>query len=193
MNCSECKKVSPDDKVLICVICKLPTCLNCSKLSVTEIQNVNLKSGSRLKYHCKSCDENFVVISKGDSKTCEGELRNMVLDLLKIVREQNEKIICIEKSLQEIKNGNVSDTLGASETKNRSFAAVIKEPAIIIKPVTEQKSAETIKEIKNKIDPSKISVGIDRIKEIKNGGVVINCSNEKLVEAIEEQGNRRAR
>lgn len=169
MNCTECKKETPDDKLLICAICKLPTCLSSSKLSVTEMRSVNLKSGSRLKYHCISCDENFVVTSKEDDRTCEGDLKNLVLDLLKIVREQNEKIIFIEKSIKEIKNGNKSETLGVSESKNRSFANIVREPAMSIKPVAEQKSAETIKEIKikDKIDPSRIAPQPIQLNQVK--------------------------
>lgn len=71
------------------------------------------------------------------------------------------------------------------------------EPVLIIKPTleTKQKSSETQLDIRQKIDPSNLAVGIKTLRNIRDGGVAITCENtvsrEVMKATITEQlGNK---
>lgn len=72
--------------------------------------------------------------------------------------------------------------------KSYSEAAVNKQEAvIIIKPLEEgeEKSSEmTKKDIKNKIDVSKLGVGITKMKKASGGAIVIGCKDKNQVEIL---------
>ncbi|KAK9675181.1 hypothetical protein QE152_g40581 [Popillia japonica] len=78
--------------------------------------------------------------------------------------------------------------------KIKTFSDVTKrkQEVIILKPVNEnQRSERTQQEIKMKIDPSKLAIGIEKINNIGKGGVAISCVNnnskEKLKTTVEKE------
>lgn len=70
----------------------------------------------------------------------------------------------------------------------------IKNAAILVKPSVVQNSIKTKNDIKNKIDPKKLAVGIDEMKSIRAGGVIINCVNadskKKIKESMAQLGDK---
>ncbi|KMQ83253.1 hypothetical protein RF55_20518, partial [Lasius niger] len=71
------------------------------------------------------------------------------------------------------------------------------EAVLIIKPINEEeKSSELTKnDIKNKIEISKLGVGITKMKRVTKGAVVVGCENkvqaDKLKEKVEQDlGNK---
>lgn len=63
------------------------------------------------------------------------------------------------------------------------------EAVIIIKPKGEDagSSEVTKKDIKNKIDVSKLGVGITKMKKVTRGAVVVGCENKMQVEKLKEK------
>ncbi|KAK9891706.1 hypothetical protein WA026_016504 [Henosepilachna vigintioctopunctata] len=55
---------------------------------------------------------------------------------------------------------------------------------MLIKPVKEQKCDLTKAELLHKIDPGESKIGTSGIKNMKNGGVMINCDGNKAKEII---------
>lgn len=78
--------------------------------------------------------------------------------------------------------------LGAARTIKKSYNGAIKgriESVIIIKSKNkeEQNSSEVAKkDIKNKIDISKLGVGNTRMREVAKGAVVVGCENKSQAE-----------
>ncbi|KAK9753705.1 hypothetical protein QE152_g1867 [Popillia japonica] len=80
-----------------------------------------------------------------------------------------------------------------------SFSDIVKKNSevIVVKPINmKQKCQETKKEVKTKIDPVKLAVGVETITNIRQGGVAIggvaiacssNESKEKLKNVMKKE------
>lgn len=79
----------------------------------------------------------------------------------------------------------------AGKKKSYSEAAAKKQEAvIIIKPVEEKEassSEDTKRDIKNKIDITKLRVGITKIKKVTKGAVVVGCEDKREAEKLKEK------
>lgn len=120
----------------------------------------------------------------------EVDVKLAMLELIKLVKEQNEKINDLKVSIEQLKqNSNMPFEVNKSVSTSvgRSYANVTKEPVIIVKPVGKQNSSETIREIQGKIDPTKMAVGIEKIKGIREGGAAISCTNKQSLEKVKSK------
>ncbi|KAK9702252.1 hypothetical protein QE152_g30055 [Popillia japonica] len=76
---------------------------------------------------------------------------------------------------------------------NFTYSEILRndKDAILIKSKNDgQKSQETQKDIRKKIDPSELPVGIKTIKTVGKGSVVINCSGNNSKEKFRENVER---
>lgn len=76
----------------------------------------------------------------------------------------------------------------AEVLKNEPMKKLVKQnrQKIIIKPIVAQENMDTRKELREKIDPAGMSVGILSMKDIKNGGILLVCHDEKDTTRVEE-------
>lgn len=61
---------------------------------------------------------------------------------------------------------------------------------IIVRPTEEQNCEKTRKEIQERIEPEKLAISVNNIKYVKNGGILISCSDinskDKIKNKMEE-------
>ena len=125
-------------------------------------------------------------------KTCE----NSVSELKKMstysesFKTQSNKIY---NSVNEIKNDirnevkKIKISTTKTETKAKMNYAEQLKQTVYIKPKAKQENAKTTKEIKEKIDPSSLSLKVDRISNRNEGAIAINCTGEHSVQKIERE------
>lgn len=52
---------------------------------------------------------------------------------------------------------------------------------VLIKPKKSQQIEKTKSDIKNKVDPTKLSVKVNNVHERKNGSIAISCGSEESI------------
>lgn len=190
MSCKDCATNLAVDKVT-CVVCKNNYCFSCAKIEASEQKIAKLRRGSKFKFFCDNCSNKYVLLPQLDENG-EPNVRTMVMKLLNLIEEQSEKIKELEKSVQEVKRNQEgryvkNDSSTSVIEKRRSYANLVNEPVLIVKPNDGGTSVDTLNEIQNKIDPIELAIGIDSIKKIKDGGVVIGCADEKSREVLKKK------
>lgn len=104
----------------------------------------------------------------------EAELKSMVS---KIIKEEREKLVNLLPT--------VGTNIQKAGKKKKSYSdAVFNKQAtvIIIKPLKEDdtnSSEETKRDIKEKIDVTKLGLGITKMKKVTKGAVVVRCENNE--------------
>lgn len=149
-------------------------------------------------FMCDDCKlDSIKAISNKLSKICslfniydEQAKRNEAS--LEIIKQKvTELQNCIDEGNAEVKqkidNASASGTTTALGSVKMSYAEKVKasknNAVVIVKPKkSEQKSKETITEIKKKIDPSNLK--IERVRNIAAGGVVLECANSNMSETL---------
>lgn len=199
--CSKCNKIG---NIILCDNCKCKVCQQCSELSASEVRCIELKK-RKLIYLCQTCETGFKQVPvltrrieelekqiweiEGTKTDSSEEVKKMVAEVLKVVEKHNDKICSMEKAVQIMQKGlnSCSSKQEIEKEKNTSYAKAVKEPALIVKPVIEQNASETIKELKNKVNPTDLAVGIQELRGIRKGGVVISCSDKKSLEKMKDK------
>lgn len=179
-KCFNCvNEFKRNEKVIICFVCKGEYHAKCTGINgISEEKIKAILDIIRFKYVCFHCEGNNLVQQIG-------ELKNH-LD------EQSEIMNKMNKTLEYLMN---SDNVN----KNKSYSDILKKnnsEVIVVKPKNaNQECKQTQKDVKTKIDPSKIAVGVESIKNVSKGGIVINCTNndskEKLKDTVKKElGNK---
>lgn len=81
----------------------------------------------------------------------------------------------------------------SAETAKKSYSETLKkktESVIIVKPIDEKEetnSEATKRDIKSKIDISKLGVGITKIKKVTRGAVVVGCENKSQADKLKKE------
>lgn len=154
-----------EKSVVKCIICEEKYHGKCVKLTDEEI--ALLINNDFINFTCKTCSKMGVL-------TEIKELKNIIQDLIKVVNEQKESIDNNSELINKIGNKleiNSGNTQTYSETLNKN------REILLIKPKNDQNNEITRKDLKVNIDPSKLAIGVENVKNIKNGGVIINCSD----------------
>ena len=118
------------------------------------------------------------------------ELKSMVQNIMEKIQEQQENIKNTNEILNEVlQNNETKDQNKCEQLNKRSYSDVLtnNKEVLLIKPMKEQKNDETRKDLKTNIDPSKLAVGVENVKNIKNGGVIINCANANSKDIIKNR------
>lgn len=182
MECDVCKNTK--DTLFSCDGCRKYLCKICGKLTSSEIKCLQLKERVML-FHCDLC-------RKFESLKL---LNTIIDDKETIIQSKNKIIELLEKELANLKIKN--ENINPVNARNYALAAskeVVKQkvniPCLIIKPNKHQECLKTKKEIELKIKPSKISVGINLIKNGRDGSILIKCSTERATQKMKEEATK---
>lgn len=123
-------------------------------------------------------------------KTVIDDVKNMIKEnLAKLKKEVNDSIN--NKFALMMKSHNVTSEhvshkmIENSKTVPKSYRDVVKnQDVVIIKPKNPQDSATTFEVLQQNINPEDEEIGIQRVKEIKDGGILISCKNREDVNKL---------
>lgn len=183
LNCIRCDiEFKRNEKGIVkCLICCEKYHAKCAKLTEEEVSLI--LNNDNINYSCKICNKIGIL---AEIK----ELKSMILNISTIMQEQQESIINTNEVLSEfVKHKVGKESIQHDQIKKSSYADVLtkNKEVLLIKPMKEQKNDETRKDLKVNIDPSKLAVGVENVKNIKNGGVVINCANANSKDIIKNK------
>ncbi|KAK9720559.1 hypothetical protein QE152_g21975 [Popillia japonica] len=79
-------------------------------------------------------------------------------------------------------------TKGENINTSRLYSNVTKKNSevLVVKPKHDKQSEITKKDVKTKINPGKLAVGVETVTNISSGGIGINCSNNESKEKIKD-------
>lgn len=192
--CGNCKKKAENDFLLFkCDGCASHWCKACGDLSSSEVKVLQFKGPRILKFFCVNCLDfgtakllRNIITSKSDTITA----KERIIELLE--RELAEKQEIIEqwrgKADQETKQQESYAVITAKG--NHSCKEKENIPCIIVEPKSKQSSAKTRTELQDKIKPNKISVGVNMVKELKNGSILLKCGSKKATEKMRNEAEQ---
>lgn len=180
MICKICRdEIKRGHKYICCDVYQNDFHLKCAGVSEDECKIIILKKS--IKYVCSNCDINQVYCMKN------------ILDQIKDLKDDFKSCMAIvEENSKIIKELNTNKNVDGD--KNASYSNILKKDIekIILKPKGEQDCSKTTDEIKRKVDPVKLAVGIENVKNLRNGSIMISCndktSKEKLTNVVNELG-----
>jgi hypothetical protein len=103
---------------------------------------------------------------------------------MKLVIEENKKLL---EEIISLKSDKVQNSV---DNKKLSYAAVTKNNILLVNPKDEIKSVDKIEQvrqdIRKKINPAQMGVGLSMGKTTKSGAELLNCSTEKNVDYVKK-------
>ncbi|KAK5649857.1 hypothetical protein RI129_000886 [Pyrocoelia pectoralis] len=202
--CLECnKKITKKDYSVQCS----EECGGWIHKKCSEIDNEQWKliEKGKEKFSCKKCIASLKSEVKGD-EILVSEDKKAIQEILKLVEKLTIKIKVLEDEnailknrMTCIENGTVKECY--NETRNevvreykKTFAETVKNQAksevLIVKQISIKNGTDSkkiVSELKEKVDPVNLNVGIKSIKNISNGGVAVHCESGKDVEILKSE------
>lgn len=202
-NCCRCNyKFNRKSYSVGCFNCNKWYCLSCAKLSKKEISELKkLKKN----WKCITCNEN--VNKEISLNVHQLEEENKLFK--KIINDMNEKIQMLITKLEVIENNNffnkmdevdkkieilikkLDDSNAKQPIKNISYSEILTKkpplvtktnlPVVIIKPKINQSSQKTKQDVQKKVNPVTIKASINKVQEIRNGGIIIKSYSEEEI------------
>lgn len=182
--CGKCANpISRRDSCVSCCVCKKEYHSTCISKSLEFLELLNKIEGLSWKCHeCIKVNE-FDISKLIDEKilnaisTLNDTVERLKADILKLT--ENKTCNCDESKVSENKP-KYSDIL-----KNKT------NPAVIIQPRNQsQEYSQTRSELLKKINPVSSNIQLSKVVNVKNGGVLVSCSNknenEKFKKMVEE-------
>lgn len=175
--CGVCtRKLSRHDEKFTCSnVCKQTFHWKCVNMTADKHQ-VMLKQNEA--WVCGYCGNGNEIVSLRREK----ELLEQLMEELKRVNElQREKIEYLEKKVAN--KGNIKQL-------SYTYSDVLreKESVLLVKPADyNQECKITKKNIKNKIDPTNMQIGIRTFKDAHKGAVVIGCDTKQERDLVENE------
>lgn len=119
-----------------------------------------------------------------DEAASKNEIKRMITQ---IVREELKVFM---REFEEIKGSIREKSMDMIGSGQRSYSEAVKdkkkESILIIKPKMEQESEATKQVIKEKIDVTKLAVGITKLRKGGKGSVILGCESEGEVKKLKE-------
>lgn len=177
--CSGATKRKPS---ISCAVCKKQAHSTCVTDSVDLCQLLSNIKG--LSWKCNECSENCISINHADiSKLLEEKVESALSAV-------NDKIASIQSDISKTAKVNLPVI-----AEQPSYSDILKnntQPAIVIQPKNvEQPISQTKSEITQNLNPSQSNIQLSRVKNLKNGGVLIGCKNrddsEKFKKIIQDK------
>ncbi|CAG9820581.1 unnamed protein product [Phaedon cochleariae] len=135
-----------------------------------------------LKCQNQSHQDSFDEMLRAIERTMIGEFKN----LQAVIELQNKKISEQDEVINKIlKKTNLGDA-GSSKTY-ANVAAVKNTEVIVIKPREKQDSNVTKSDLKAKIDPKGLAIGVENMRRGEEGAVIINCTNTMAKQKIKQK------
>ena len=117
------------------------------------------------------------------------EIIKLLYDKIGDLENKINNIEITANSSSRIENNGSTD-LNKINLTNMNYAEALsrkKENILVIKPINKQESIETKKNIKEKINIADIKVAISNIKEVSNGGILLQCTHEDDLTKLKEE------
>lgn len=175
MECDICKQHKND--IFKCDGCKRDVCAekNCGNLTATEIRAVKLNTRA-LKFHCTECINT-------DTLTL---FNKIIKDKEDLIRSKDEIINLLRKDIQ------ILETKITNREESKSYSQVLingkeTKQVLIIDPIGDKRDTQdTVKDLKQNIDPVSLEIGVNRVKSTRNGRVIIECENKSALDKMEK-------
>lgn len=187
--CGFCSSsISARKSSISCDVCKKQFHANCIN-EATDISHL-LADISGLSWKCDVCTQHCITINQSDiCKFLEEKIKNALSlldstfvslksDFMKIAAE---KFDTLNEPPSSVHRPNYADAL-----KNKS------QPAVIVLPKNQnQSNIQTKSDIKEKINPIESNLKLSKVRNVKNGGILIGCQtqedNEKFSKMVQDK------
>ena len=180
-SCSNCKQTIGDEQHHKCDLCIRKMHKTCASLSASEVK-------------CMPLQKRLLVLLCNDCRQMMSNTPQMV----QIMEEMKNELTLLKTEIRELKT-EMSVRTNSENLVNfeRSFADVTKKteinkaqftqtPTLIIKPKQKQSSEKTKSDLKQNIKPDQLNVGIQNLRETKQGCIVIKCAEKKDIDRIRQ-------
>lgn len=186
MECDICSEKCLNVKNFQCDGCEASVCIKCSKVTASEIKVLELRNGRVLKFLCAKClhSDTFTLLHQTiDDKETIINSKEEIIALLKAKVADLESAIQKQNCTPQLYSAIVQNHVKNEETIKLNNNI----PQIMIIPKQTQKAEATKRDLLKHIRPSEIKVGIKNTRELKNGGVILNCYNKQDVEKLRKE------
>lgn len=184
VNCNVCQSViSRTRPAVSCEVCKKQVhavCIPSSNKSIDILAALNDVPG--LSWKCNECRGNFIAVNQADiNAVLENKVEEAISRINKQVISLKLDVIRAVKETTSLETPKYSDVL-----KNKTH------PAVIIRPKNiSQSVAQTKAEILQNVNPSQSLVQLAKVRNIKDGGLVVGCKtkdeNERFKKLVEDK------
>lgn len=213
-KCGNCNtKFNKKLYFIYCLKCEKWFCLNCSLMTKKDADNLKK---NKQPWECSKCIEQNSSHDNYKRDVEISNLREENMDLRKYIMEINQKLDFLLKKVEEFEKMEILTKLKKidaafskildskeneeyNETKEqRSYSEILKNakennkpkyknlPVLIIKPKKNQTSHKTKLEVQNKVNLINAQATIKKVKEIKNGGIIIQSNTAEEIEKIKQ-------
>lgn len=181
-NCGKCKKKIINDRGVGCEgVCQKWFHPACVSISAPEMKLI--EKNKQIKWMCEDCNDQYVHLIDTSVK----KIMNEMMDTLKTTMEQ----MLTKKFNEMMKKNNMNLQMNQVEKKTVLYADRLKEAkqeVIILHPKNQNQTSDTTKmECKEKLNPAEMKVGIENVRKIRNGGIVITCKTKEEIKKINEE------
>lgn len=183
-------------------------CMEVIHMLDTKLKNISEEIKQIRNQQSSESENNKIYVESLGNKIQESQddiSKKLEESTSKISNEIEQKNISekakIEEISQAIKNNVVQNTTlvqsyGYAEAVNRKIQSpdgnyVNNIPSIIIKPKKVQNCETTKRELQSNIKPSQIGVGIEKVKEGRDGAIIITCSSHKGCKTMLEEARQK--
>lgn len=168
-SCCICKGRG-NGKVFGCDKCGKLYCDACGSISSSEIRCLELKKRTLL-FHCNAC-----VTAGGQSHDLADLIDSKMQEAL---RELNTVFETFKTEFMQMAATKLSSVSVAAEPLENTYANVISKQSqrsVMIKPKDgTQKNSKTKLDVVHGVDPVGSQIKINSVKQIRNGGLIVNC------------------
>lgn len=200
-ECANCKQIIEDVKsIILCTLCKNAYHAKCESM---ELRGFHTKKTS---WKCKAC------IAKGGDRPRKRirieensidqntiEMLNAALEKLTYnTNEMHKKIDyliaendILKQQIAELKSLNYNEENVQHlpcTSKSYAHAVVNNNKVLVVKKKSDQSEPKEIKEdLRRKVNPVEIGVGVSMGRSTKGGGIILNCGNEKEISNVQTE------
>lgn len=176
-KCVNCKQIL-GEQFYVCDLCLSGVHKKCASLTPSEVKCMPLQKRT-LALLCMGCRS-----SLGRSSEMMDILEALRAEVLSLRREVTD--------LREIVAGNGSDKGNkqglksyADTVRSDEFPVLVASaPALVIKPLKGQKVEKVRNELRDKVLPASLKIGIKGYKETKQGDIIVKCQTKQEVEVL---------
>lgn len=200
MSCGTCGAVCANDFICCMGGCHQHFHRTCVALTKVEFEMVSNKNN--ICYVCDDCRKrtDLGATRSSDLRGCFEELKEDLKTFVRdLVKDLESSLLSSCSSAIESRIHSLYDSCGFSSgavTPNHpvtSYASVLQNKShagVIVKPKSKQENVVTKTELRAKVDPVVNNLQIAKIKNVKDGAVLISCrrneDNSKLKQLVEE-------
>lgn len=182
--CSACGK---GVRVFGCDRCGNLYCDACSALTSSEIRCIELKKRTLL-FYCETCRSQE---DRGHVDMLEDLFNSRMEEFLKNINSSFENL---KENLMALASQKLSGLPSAVSPSVSTYAKAVSknsQQSVVVKPKNaSQKNSQTKIDLVHGVDPVGSQIKINNVKQIRNGGLVVNCRGvedaNKLVQLAEE-------